>query len=48
MALLMRRLHWTSVELAGELVEDAPTDDEVKLVENVLHHFQSLNLIDRS
>lgn len=48
MALLMGRMHWTSVELAEELMEDAPTEDDVKLIENVLHHFQSLKLIDRS
>jgi len=47
MALLLQCPEWTSVELAQALMGETPTEDDVEMVENVVRHFQSLNLIDR-
>lgn len=47
MALLLLRPEWTSVDLAQALMGEAPTEDDVAMVENVVLHFLSLNLVER-
>jgi len=47
MALLILRPEWTSVDLAQALMGEAPTEDDVAMVENVVLHFLSLNLVER-
>lgn len=47
MNLLLQQTEWTSFKLGEALIEEVPTNDDVQMVENVLMHFQSLNLIER-
>lgn len=47
MSLLLQRREWTSFELAEVLIGEAPTEDDVVMVENTALHFLSLNLIHR-
>ena len=47
MALLLLRPEWTSADLAQALMGEAPTEDDVAMVENVVLHFLSLNLVER-
>ena len=47
MDLLLRPGQWTALELAQDLLGEAPTADDAKMVENVLAEFSSLNLIER-
>lgn len=47
MALFLLRSEWTSVDLAQALMGEAPTGDDVAMVENVVLHFLSLNLVER-
>jgi PqqD family protein of HPr-rel-A system len=47
LALLIQSPQWTSEALAQELLGEAPTADDVTMVENSLAEFSSLNLIER-
>ncbi len=47
MVLLLQRPEWTSVDLAQALMGEAPTEDDVAMVETVVLHFLSLNLVER-
>ena len=48
MALLLQAPEWTSVDLAQALMGEPPTEDDVVMVEKVVLHFLSLNLVERS
>lgn len=47
MALFLLNPEWTSVDMALALMGEAPTEDDVVMVENVVLHFLSLNLVER-
>ena len=47
MALLLQGPEWTSVDLAHALMGEVPTEDDVAMVEKVVLHFLSLNLVER-
>lgn len=47
MALFLENSEWTSPGLAQVLFGEAPSQEELDLVETALENFQSLNLIER-
>ena len=47
LAMLTAGLPRRSTDLAYELLGEAPTADDVQMVENILAEFSSLNLIER-
>ena len=47
MALLLQGPEWTSANLAQALMGEVPTADDVAMVDKVVLHFLSLNLVER-
>jgi hypothetical protein len=47
MAQMFLKRSWGASELAKEILGEVPNADDVKMVENVLVEFSSLNLIER-